>query len=87
MKIPFNFFLNTQDYNSYTTDISTVAPKNFLKFLYQRVEVFRLLVIMHFYGFLWVYFLLYRLIHSVKFFESNGDLLEYNGSQGANGLD
>ena len=29
----------------------------------------------------------YRQIHCVKFSESNGDLLEYNGSQGANGLD
>ena len=29
----------------------------------------------------------YRPNHCVKFSESSGDLLEYNGSQGANGLD
>ena len=53
------FLLNAQDYNCYTNDIPTVAPQNFIKFLHQRVEVSRLLVIMHFYVLLWfVIFLL-----------------------------
>ena len=42
------FPLNTQDYYRYTTDISTVAPQNFVRFFHEKAEVLRLLVIMHF---------------------------------------
>ena len=42
------FLLNAQDYNCYTTDISTVSPQTFIKFLHQKAEVLRLLVIVHF---------------------------------------
>ena len=31
--------------------------------------------------------IVYRPIHNVKLFASNGDQLEYNGSQGASGSD
>ena len=37
--------LNTQDYNCYNFDIFSVAPQNFIKFLYQKAEVLTILVI------------------------------------------
>ena len=47
MEIP----LNTQDYNCYNWPVSTVAPQNFIRFLHQKAEVLKLLVIMHLRGF------------------------------------
>ena len=43
--------LNTQDYNCYNFDISSVAPQNFIKFLYLKAEVLKILVIVHFHDF------------------------------------
>ena len=40
--------LNTEDYKRYDFDILSVAPKNLIKFLYQKAEVLKILVIVHF---------------------------------------
>ena len=39
------FLLNTQDYNCYATDISTVTSQNFIKFFHQKAKGLRRLVI------------------------------------------
>ena len=59
--------LNTQDYDCYNWLISTVAPQNFIKFLQQKAEVLKLLVIMHFYDFLWAYFIVANYICPVVY--------------------
>ena len=39
----FRFLIGiSSKYTKYTTDISTVAPQNFIKFLHQKVGVLRL---------------------------------------------
>ena len=61
MKIPFKWnsrieiLLNTQDYNCYNFDISSVAPQNFMIFLHQKAEILKILVIALFHDFLRVY--------------------------------